>query len=35
MDCGKSAREAVRIACKYDPNSRAPIHAIQLNEAKP
>ena len=35
MDCGKSARDAVRIACKYDPNSRAPIHAIQLNESKP
>lgn len=30
MECGKSAREAVRMACKYDPNSRGPVHAIDL-----
>lgn len=30
MECGKSARDAVRIACKFDPQSRAPIHAIDL-----
>jgi ATP-dependent protease HslVU (ClpYQ) peptidase subunit len=30
MDCGKSARDAVRIACKYDPNSRAPVHMASL-----
>lgn len=33
MDCGKSARDAVRIACKYDPNSRAPIHFLPLNKS--
>jgi hypothetical protein len=30
MECGKPAREAVRIACKYDPASRPPIHAMPL-----
>lgn len=30
MDCGKSARDAVRIACKYDTRSRAPVHVIDL-----
>lgn len=30
MDCGKAARDAVRIACKYDPNSRPPIHTMTL-----
>lgn len=30
MDCGKSARDAVRIACKYDPNSRGPVHSVSL-----
>ena len=31
MDCGKSARDAVRVACKYDPNSRPPVHIVELN----
>jgi ATP-dependent protease HslVU (ClpYQ) peptidase subunit len=30
MDCGKSARDAVRVACKYDPNSRPPVHIVSL-----
>lgn len=30
MECGKSAREAVRIACKFDPNSRGPVHVVDL-----
>jgi len=30
MECGKNARDAVRIACKYDPNSRPPVHVIAL-----
>ena len=30
MECGKIARDAVRIACKYDPNSRAPVHVLPL-----
>jgi hypothetical protein len=30
MDCGKSARDAVRVACKYDPNSRPPVHVVDL-----
>lgn len=30
MECGKPARDAVRIACKYDPNSRPPIHMQTL-----
>jgi hypothetical protein len=33
MDCGKSARDAVRVACKYDPNSRPPVHLVALNLA--
>jgi hypothetical protein len=33
MECGKLARDAVRVACKYDPNSRPPIHIVPL--AKP
>jgi hypothetical protein len=33
MECGKKAQDAVRIACKYDPNSRPPIHSMPL--AKP
>jgi len=33
MECGKSARDAVRIACKYDLYSRPPIHIHHL--AKP
>lgn len=36
MDCGKSARDAVRIACKYDLNSRPPVHVVNLAlKAKP
>lgn len=31
MDCGKSARDAVRVACKYDPNSRPPVHVALLD----
>ncbi len=34
MECGKSARDAVRIACKYDLYSRPPLHAINLLETK-
>ena len=30
MDAGKSAREAVEIACRRDPNSKAPVHAVAL-----
>lgn len=30
MECGKPARDAVRIACKFDPNSRPPIHVQTL-----
>lgn len=30
MECGKSARDAVRIACKYDLNSRPPVHVVDL-----
>jgi hypothetical protein len=30
MECGKNARDAVRIACKFDPNSRPPIHVTAL-----
>lgn len=30
MECGKAAKDAVRIACKYDPNSRAPVHVMPL-----
>lgn len=33
MECGKGARDAVRIACKYDPNSRPPIHIHALEKA--
>lgn len=35
MECGKSARDAVRIACKYDPQSRGPVHQMALNPVKP
>lgn len=31
MDCGKSARDAVRVACKYDPASRPPVHLVALD----
>lgn len=31
MECGKASRDAVRIACKYDPQSRPPIHSMALN----
>lgn len=30
MECGKAAKDAVRIACKYDPNSRGPVHMMPL-----
>lgn len=30
MECGKSAFDAVRIACKYDINSRGPVHKMAL-----
>jgi hypothetical protein len=30
MECGKDAKDAVRIACKYDINSRPPIHLMPL-----
>ncbi|SRR5258708_4887579 len=30
MAAGKSAVEAVRIACRYDINSRAPVHQVTL-----
>ena len=32
MECGKKAQDAVRIACKYDPNSRPPIHSMPLQK---
>lgn len=35
MECGKSARDAVRVACKFDPNSRLPMHAIDLEAPAP
>lgn len=31
MEAGKSARDAVRIACKFDINSRPPIHSLTLD----
>lgn len=31
MAAGKSAREAVAIACRFDINSRLPVHAMTLN----
>jgi ATP-dependent protease HslVU (ClpYQ) peptidase subunit len=30
MEAGKGAKDAVRIACKYDINSRLPIHTMTL-----
>lgn len=30
MDAGKSAREAVEIACRRDPNSKGPVHVVAL-----
>jgi hypothetical protein len=30
MAAGKNAIEAVRIACRYDINSRAPVHTVKL-----
>jgi hypothetical protein len=30
MAAGKSAREAVAIACKFDINSRLPVHSLEL-----
>lgn len=34
MECGKSARDAVRLACKYDLYSRPPLHSINLVDPK-
>lgn len=34
MECGKSAKEAVDIACRFDPNSRGPIHSLSLKALK-
>jgi ATP-dependent protease HslVU (ClpYQ) peptidase subunit len=34
MAAGKSAREAVAIACKYDINSRLPVHSLELLPVK-
>lgn len=30
LECGKPSKDAVRVACKYDPNSRPPIHVVTL-----
>lgn len=36
MAAGKSARDAVRIACDFDKNSRGPVHVVSLaRKAKP
>ena len=32
MACGKGAREAVAIACKYDIYSKPPIHVVTLGK---
>ncbi len=32
MECGKKSQDAVRIACKYDPASRPPIHSMPLEK---
>lgn len=32
MDCGKGARDAVRMACKYDIASRGPVHVVPLKQ---
>lgn len=34
MDCHKAARDAVRLACKYDPYSRPPIHTLRMSVTK-
>lgn len=34
MAAGKSARDAVNIACKFDINSRRPVHVVALAERK-
>ena len=34
MAAGASAREAVAIACRYDINSRLPLHSLTLNPGK-
>lgn len=34
MEAGKSAAEAVRIACKRDVNSRLPIHVMHLKASR-
>ena len=34
MAAGKSAREAVAIACAWDMNSRLPVHTLELRKAK-
>lgn len=33
MDCGKSAVQAVEKACKYDMNTRGPVHTFDLKQA--
>lgn len=33
MEAGKSAPESVRIACKFDINSRLPVHTVPLKAA--
>ncbi len=35
MDAGKSAREAVEIACRRDPYSKGPVYAVALKVEKP
>lgn len=32
MAAGKNAAEAVRIACRYDINSRPPVHSVKLTQ---
>ena len=34
MDAGKSAREAVEIACRRDPHSKLPVHSVALKPIK-
>lgn len=35
MDCGRSAREAIGVACKYDRRSKLPIHSIGFEKKPP
>jgi hypothetical protein len=34
MSAGASARDAVAIACKYDVNSRPPVHVVKLEQKR-